>query len=150
MSSQTESAGVFRHERNFPYTAAQIFAAFSDPQRLAKWWGPNGFTNTIELFEFKNNGRWKLVMHGPDGTNYPNESVFAAIEPNQKIVIQHTSAPHFTLTVSLQNNAIGTTVVWEQVFADAAVGEKMRSICVPGNEQNLDRLQQLLADYLHH
>jgi uncharacterized protein YndB with AHSA1/START domain len=42
---------------------------------LSRWWGPAGFTNTFEVCEFKKGGRWSFVMHGPDGRNYPNESV---------------------------------------------------------------------------
>ena len=46
--------------------------AFSDPVRLARWWGPAGFTNTFTICEFKPGGQWSFTMHGPDGTNYPN------------------------------------------------------------------------------
>ena len=54
----------------------RVIAAFSDPEQLAKWWGPNGFTNTIKKFDFREGGDWHLTMHGPDGTDYRNESVF--------------------------------------------------------------------------
>jgi uncharacterized protein YndB with AHSA1/START domain len=45
----------------------------------AQWWGPEGFANTFAQFEFKPGGRWVFVMHGPNGANYPNESVFREI-----------------------------------------------------------------------
>lgn len=56
-----------------------IFAAMSDPVRIAKWWGPAGFTNRIHQFEFKPGGKWLLTMHGPDGKDYPNESRFTRV-----------------------------------------------------------------------
>ncbi|MCC7248065.1 MAG: SRPBCC domain-containing protein, partial [Lysobacter sp.] len=58
---------------------AQVFAAIADPRRIATWWGPDGFTNTIHTFEFVEGGRWLLTMHGPDGKDYPNESRFLRI-----------------------------------------------------------------------
>ena len=68
-------------ERILSATPRQIFAAFEQPELLAQWWGPEGFTNTFEQFEFKVGGRWVFVMHGPNGANYPNESVFREIQP---------------------------------------------------------------------
>jgi len=79
-------------------------------------------------------------MHGPDGRNYPNESVFADIEPPRKIVIQHISEPQFRLTIVLASSAVGTVVSWSGVFENSDVARRMERIVVPANEQNLDRL----------
>ncbi len=57
-------------------TPAQVFAAMRDPVRVARWWGPDGFTNTIHTFDFQPGGRWLLTMHGPDGTDYPNIATY--------------------------------------------------------------------------
>ena len=79
---------TFNTSLEIPATAEQVFSAISHPERLARWWGPAGFTNTFNICDFKNGGRWSLIMHGPDGKNYPNENVFAEIEPLRKIIIQ--------------------------------------------------------------
>jgi hypothetical protein len=50
-----------------------VWEAWTDPKHLEKWWGPNGFTTTTKEFDFRVGGVWRHVMHGPDGTNYPNE-----------------------------------------------------------------------------
>jgi hypothetical protein len=55
----------------FPVSPATLFAAMSDPNCIAKWWGPDGFTNTIHIYDFVPGGSWQLTMHGPDGTDYP-------------------------------------------------------------------------------
>ena len=47
----------------------KIYQAFVDPAILAKWWGPQGFTNTFEVFEPRPGGDWLLIKHGPDGTD---------------------------------------------------------------------------------
>ena len=131
---------AFNTSREIPATAEQIFAAFSDPERLARWWGPAGFTNTFSLCEFKNGGRWSYIMHGPQGKHHRNESVFAEIEPPRKIVIQHVSEPKYHLTIVLVSSAVGAVVSWSQVFENSEVARRIEHIVVPANEQNLDRL----------
>ena len=123
-----------------------VFSAFSDPKRLARWWGPAGFTNTFELCEFREGGRWSFVMHGPDGRNYSNESVFAEIEAPHKVVVQHVSEPKFRLTIALAPSATGTVVSWSQVFENPEIARAVESIVVPANEQNLDRLTAEILD----
>ena len=64
-----------------------VFACLAEPDRLARWWGPAGFRNTFETFEFRPGGIWKFVMHGPDGTDWPNHSVFREIEAPARLVV---------------------------------------------------------------
>ena len=131
---------TFSTSREIPVTAEHVFAAFSHPDRLSRWWGPAGFTNTFNLCEFKEGGRWSYIMHGPDGRTYPNESVFAEIEPPRKIVIHHVSEPTYRLTIGLASSPGGTVVSWSQAFENATVGGRLERFVVPANEQNLDRL----------
>ena len=133
---------VFITTREIAGTVEEVFGAISDPVRLAKWWGPAGFTNTFDVCEFKKGGRWSFVMHGPDGKNYPNESVFEEIEPNGKVVVRHVSEPKFQLTITLEPSTVGTLVGWSQAFENAELAEKIKHIVVPANEQNLDRLAE--------
>lgn len=131
---------TFRTSRDIPAPPERIFAAFSDAIRLARWWGPAGFTNTFRVCEFRPGGAWAYTMHGPNGGKHPNESVFAEIVPPSRIVIQHESNPRYRLTIALAPSAAGTVVSWQQVFEDAAFAERVRHIVEPANEQNLDRL----------
>ncbi len=131
---------TFNTAREIPATVEQVFAAISNPERLARWWGPAGFTNTFKLCEFKNGGRWSFIMHGPNGSDYPNENVFAEIESPGKVVVQHVSEPKFRLTIVLTPSAMGTVVSWSQAFESSEVASRIEPIVVPANEQNLDRL----------
>jgi uncharacterized protein YndB with AHSA1/START domain len=130
----------FSTSREIPAAVEQVFAAFSDPERLARWWGPAGFTNTFRLFEFRNGGRWSYTMHGPKAGNYPNESVFAEIEAPSRIVIEHVSEPKYRLTIGLAASTAGTVVSWSQAFEKPEVAKRIEHIVVPANEENLDRL----------
>jgi uncharacterized protein YndB with AHSA1/START domain len=50
-----------------------VFRAFTEPEHVVHWWGPFGFTNTIYEMAVRPGGVWRFNMHGPDGTDYPNE-----------------------------------------------------------------------------
>ena len=130
---------TFNTSREIAAPVEQVFAAFN-PERLSRWWGPAGFTNTFKVCEFKNGGRWSFVMHGPDGKNYPNESVFAEIESPEKVVVQQISEPKFRLTIILSPSPMGTIISWSQAFESSDVARHIEHIVVPANEQNLDRL----------
>lgn len=130
----------FLHTRLMDAPRERVFRAFSDPAHLAKWWGPDGFTNTFETFDLRQGGHWKFVMHGPDGTDYPNESVFNELDAPRRVVLEHIVAPHFVLGIDLIEEADGKTLVqWQQTFDSAQVRESLAVIVGPANEQNLDR-----------
>lgn len=131
---------TFSTRRSFTATPAEVFAAISDGERLARWWGPEGFSNRFEVFDFQPGGRWVFHMIGPDGTAHPNESVFSAIATDRHVVVRHVCQPHFTLTITLTPSGGGTLLNWGQVFDDPSVAQAVRHIVEPANEQNLDRL----------
>jgi uncharacterized protein YndB with AHSA1/START domain len=120
---------------------AEVFAAFVSAERLARWWGPKGFRNTFQVFEPRPGGSWRFVMHGPDGRDYPNDSIFDALVPGELVVIRHVSRPCFTLTIALAAEGAGTKLTWRQEFDSAADCQAVRGIVVPANEENLDRLE---------
>lgn len=63
--------------------------AMTDPRHLVQWWGPNGFTTTVQQMDVWPGGVWTLVMHGPDGTDYPNHSVFQQVVYPERLVFTH-------------------------------------------------------------
>lgn len=131
---------TFSNSRVLAAAPEDVFAAMADPQRLARWWGPAGFSNEFEVCEFREGGRWVFTMVGPDGTRYPNESVFVHIKPGHLLVVDHTVQPLFRLTITLSPLPGGTRLQWDQVFEDAELAKAMAAIIEPANEQNLDRL----------
>lgn len=132
-------------ERVLAAPVRAVFAAFAQPDLLARWWGPSGFTNTFERFEFKPGGSWIFVMHGPNGVDYPNESVFREILPEARIVIEHVVKPWYLLTVTLTAQGKHTHLAWVQAFESPEVAAQMRPLCAAANEQVLDRLQAVLV-----
>ncbi len=131
--------------RLLPATPERVWQAFADAAQLARWWGPAGFRNEFETCEFRAGGAWRFTMVGPDGARYRNESRFIALEPARRVVIE-VNAPHFVLTVQLSADAAGTRLSWQQRFETAELRAALEAVCGPANEQNLDRLGQLLVE----
>lgn len=121
-------------------SAADVYAAISDPLRVARWWGPEGFSSTIHEFDFRPGGRWLLTMHGPDGKDYPNESRFVRIAPDRAVEIEHVSGHHFLLSIELFEHEAGTLVGWQQTFDTVEHYRQVAALVAVANEQNLERL----------
>ncbi|MBN8706424.1 MAG: SRPBCC domain-containing protein [Bacteroidetes bacterium] len=134
-------------ERIISATPAQVFNAFRQPELLATWWGPDGFTNTFEKFEFKPGGEWVFVMHGPDGTNYQNASKFIEIVPEKLVILEHVVKPWFRLTVTFAASGENTLLTWNQEFDSPETINPMRSFIETANEQNLNRLEKLVLGF---
>ena len=124
----------------------RVFRAFSDPERLARWWGPKGFTNTFHEFDLRPGGWWRFVMHAPNGANFPNESVFVEVAPPERVVFRHVSSPQFEMTLTFEDEGDTTVVGWRQLFGTAAECRRIAKIAVEANEQNLDRLAAEVAE----
>ena len=62
------------------------FSAWTDPDKVVRWWGPNGFTTTTERMDVRPGGVWEYVMHGPDGVDYPNRTVYEEVVPPERLV----------------------------------------------------------------
>lgn len=139
------SDSALRTERAIAAPRERISLAFSDPSQLARWWGPDGFTNTFHQFDFRTGGAWRFNMHGPDGKDYANECVFAEIALPERIVVRHDSMPHFTLTVTLEARGDSTLLRWVQAFEDAETCAAVTKYAGNANEQVLDRLEAVLA-----
>lgn len=122
-----------------------VVRAFCDPLRLVRWWGPAGFTNQIDAFDLRPGGTWSITMTGPDGTAYHNESRFVVVEPPNRIIYVHEGPVHrFRMTMTFSRHPAGTQLTWRMLFDDPAEAEKLRPFLLQANEQNFDRLQQLL------
>ncbi|UUO07683.1 SRPBCC domain-containing protein [Blastopirellula sp. J2-11] len=132
--------------RLVPFAPTEVFQAFRAPSSLERWWGPDGFTNTFHEFDFRPGGDWKFLMHGPDGTDYPNESRFVEIIEPTRIVFDHLAAPKFQTILALAPVEEGCRIDWCMVFEDAKTRADVCSYSGDGLEQNLNRLVATLSE----
>jgi uncharacterized protein YndB with AHSA1/START domain len=123
-----------------------VWKTWTDPKHVAPWWGPKGFTSTIQEMDVRPGGAWRLVMHGPDGTDYPNQSVYVEVLKPQLLVYDHVSAPHFRFCATFIAEGGKTRVTVRMLFPSAALRDKTAKAfgAVEGLKQTLERL----ADHL--
>lgn len=130
-----------------------VWDAWVDPKQVAKWWGPRGFTITTVSKDVKPGGRWIYTMHGPDGTDYPNNTLFHEVEKYSKLVYDHGANEHqpplFKVTVlfSETNGKTKMDMTMALATAEAAQGAK-KFIKQAGGESTWDRLAEFLSENL--
>ncbi len=89
-----KSARTISVSRLYDFPVAVVFDAFTGADKLAHWWGPNGFTITTQRMDFREGGVWQFTMHGPasdgkPGIDYPNKIVYRQIVPGLLIAHSH-------------------------------------------------------------
>lgn len=129
----------------------KVWRICSDAEHLRHWWGPTGYSITTQRFEFRPKGIWQFTMHGPDGSDNPNQIVFEEIEAPSRLVYSNTwDMPGiplaFTGILELADQGSRTRLSLRLVFRDAT---DMRTAAErygvnPGGVQTLDRLEQYL------
>ena len=123
-----------------------VWEVWTKPEHIANWWGPNGFTNTISTMDMVVGGEWNLVMHGPDGTDYDNKSIFREVIPFKKIVYEHISYPWILATITFEAQGEQTFLNWHMLFESAEEFIKVVKTykADEGLKQNLEKLGEYL------
>ena len=130
-----------------------VWDAMTKPEHIVHWWGPNGFTTTIEQMDVRVGGTWKHIMHGPDGTDYPNESTFTTIVRPERIVYAHTGGRKGAPTISKEFEWLfevidegKTRVTIHQIYGSAAERDKVVKEygAIEGGKQTLARLDEFV------
>ncbi len=139
-----------------------VWQAWTQPHHIAQWWGPNGFRTTIHEMNVAVGGLWRFIMHGPDGTDYPNRIVYREIVKPERLVYDHsedTSAfarvfrrampdavPDFRTTVTFDDFGGKTKVTLRALFATAAGRDAAFKFgALEGGNQTLARMEAHLA-----
>ncbi|HET7710403.1 MAG TPA: SRPBCC domain-containing protein [Thermoanaerobaculia bacterium] len=140
--SESEILGL----RLFDAPRDVVFRMFTDRRHVGNWWGPRGFTTTTTEMDVRPGGMWKHTMHGPDGTDYPNEVTYLEVVRPRRIVYHHGPAPHeFHVIVAFAEEGEKTRVAMRMQFPSV---EDRRSVekfgAVEGLQQTLSRLEEEL------
>ena len=131
---------------------AMVWEAMINAKHIVNYWGPDGFTTTIESMDLRVGGEWRYLMIGPDGTRFPNLVVYKEIIPLSKLVSDHGDGDRvwFESTVTLQDADGGTLVTLRHLFPSKEerdlVVEKYGAI--EGGKQHLSKLETYLQENL--
>jgi uncharacterized protein YndB with AHSA1/START domain len=131
-----------------------VFEAFTEVRHLSRWWGPEGFTTTTQSFDFRVGGEWDFVMHGPDGTDWPEWITWTEITPPERIAMLHGESrddPNaFESVLTFEPDGAATRIEMRTVFPtkdlrDDAVGKYH---AIEGGQQTLSNLAAYVTEIL--
>lgn len=129
-----------------------VWDAWTDPEQVARWWGPRGFTLTTHAKDLRPGGTWVYTMHGPDGTDYPNRTTYLEVVPLARLVYDHGANDErpalFRVTVDFSQQPDGRTRM-EMCMAlptPEAARETARFVKEAGGNATWDRLAEYLAE----
>ena len=138
--------------RTFDAPRDLVFKMWTDRQHIEQWWGPNGFTTTTHEMDVRPGGLWRFVMHGPDGTDYPNKIVYEEIVEPERLVYAHGDdsegkGREFQMTVTFEEHNGKTLLTMRAVFATAAERDRVVEEvgAIEGAKQTLGRLAEYVA-----
>jgi uncharacterized protein YndB with AHSA1/START domain len=135
--------------REFDAPARLLFEAYRNPEYLKRWFGPKGWPLTLCEMDFRQGGRFRFAMTGPDGVQEPSfGGEFLEIVPDQKItyVIDTFDDPmHVTLTYDEVDGK--TTLTHYTLFGSIAMrNEHVGGGIEAGINSGLDQLADVVAE----
>jgi len=126
-----------------------VWEAWTDPEQVAQWWGPRGFSLTTHDKDLRPGGHWTYTMHGPDGTKYENKTLYHEVEECAKLVYDHGGnddrPPLFRVTVLFREAEGKTTMDMTMALATPEAAEEIKArIRQFGGNTTWDRLAEHL------
>ena len=138
--------------REVPFARELVWKAMTEPEHVNRWWGPDGFRNEGVTMDFRVGGAWTFDMVGPDGTRYPNHSVFKEITPPSRLVFDHGDGQRiwFEATVTLQETGSGTLIALRQLYPSRESRDEVvhKYGAIEGGKQHLAKLEAYVKDNL--
>ncbi len=120
---------------------ATVYRAWTEPNHLANWWGPEGFTTTTLKFDLEPGGMWEFIMHSPDGKDYDNKIIFSEVVKPERLYWEHVSEPNFYVTTDFVEHLGKTNVILRTLFGTAEECERAKKDVLEANEQSFIRLE---------
>ncbi len=72
--------------RVFDAPRERVFAAYTDPELIPRWWGPRRMTTTVDRMDVRPGGAWRFVMREPDGPEQGFRGVYREVARPERIV----------------------------------------------------------------
>lgn len=151
MSTTPAKPNELKIVRVYDAPVRRVWEAWTDPAQAAQWWGPRGFTITTHTKDLRPGGHWHYTMHGPDGTDYPNQTHYFEVEECAKLVYDHGASadrpPLFRVTVLFSESDGKTTMDMTMALATPEAAQEIRKfIKQAGGNATWDRLAEYLEE----
>ena len=152
MTTADESEREVVLQREMPFPPELIWKAITDPAHMPHWWGPDGFTIKGLTMDFRLGGTWTFDMLGPDGTRYPNHSVFTEITPMSRLAFDHGDGKRvwFKATIELRATGKGTLITLRQLYPSKESRDEVvnKYGAIEGGKQHLAKLERYVKENL--
>ncbi len=121
--------------KNLNASVADVWNAWTNPEEIAKWWLPEGFSESAPSeVDLRVGGEFKLHMQPPEGDAFYAHGIFKEIVPNSKIKstwLWSTSDEKTELTIEFNEVGDGTEIViLHEFLADEEEKNKQTVGCV--------------------
>lgn len=128
-----------------------VWEAWTDDKQVGQWWGPRGFSITTHSKDLKKGGHWHYTMHGPDGKDYENTTVYHEVEKYQRLVYDHGGhkdrPPLFRVIATFDDIGGKTKLTMSMAFDTAEMAQETKKfIKQAGGEGTWDRLAEYLEN----
>jgi len=130
-----------------------VFKAWTDPKRVAQWWGPHGFTNPVCELDARPGGAIRIHMRGPDGTVYPMTGVYQEVVEPERLVftsaaLDEKGHPLFEVLTTVtfaEQGAKTKQILRARVIKSTAQAAPYLAGMEAGWTQSLERLSAFVA-----
>ena len=152
-SATTFGEGTVKIVRQFDAPRDLVWKAWTDPALLAQWFGPSCFTSSVPVWDLRVGGELRIVMHGPDGNDYPMKGVFREVVAPERLVFSNVAIDNDgnhllegKTTVTLTEHAGKTTLtVKSHMVGLVPIAPQMLAGMEAGWTQSIDKLQELVV-----
>ena len=136
--------------RIFAAPRSLVFKAWTEPQHLVHWWGPQGFTSTILANDVRPGGAYRFHMRGPEGDDHWSQGVYREVVEPERLVMAGAwtdargkpTSPETLLTVTFEEHQGKTKLTLHQALFESVTA---RDAHRGGWTSSLDRLGEYLA-----
>ena len=138
--------------RIFDAPRALVWRAWTDPKMMAQWFGPRGFTSSVPELDVRVGGALRIVMHGPDGNDYPMKGVFREVVAPERLVFSsaaidndgnHLLEAETTVTFA-ESNGKTTMTLHTHAVGRVPIAPQMLAGMEAGWNQSIDKLGALV------
>lgn len=156
VSSKVEGLELIM-ERSFEAPRERVFSMFTEPDHIARWWGPTGWGTTVYKMEVKPGGIWHYCMRSPEGQEAWGKAIYREIEAPNRLVYVDTFSdeqeneveglPTMLITTDFFAEGTGCKVVSATKFdSEEELKSVMEMGAVEGMAQTYDRLEEYLKE----
>ncbi|HYI99863.1 MAG TPA: SRPBCC family protein [Thermoleophilaceae bacterium] len=137
-------------EREFDAPRDRVFAAYTDPELIPRWWGPRDTSTRVDQMDVETGGSWRFAVRTSDGSETGFRGTYREVTPPERIVqtFEWEGMPGYVSVETAVFEDLGdrTKVVTTSIFHTTEERDGMLDSGMErGMNETFERLDELLA-----